>query len=180
VGSLVQTNIPTLVLRLKDGDTTAAKELVDTYQALIYAFMRRLGHDRQLSEDLTQETFLRAWFHIGQLNNCSSLNGWIYRIAINVSRLHKRRFRNGNGTSNEPPVFEEACLSADENIVQREQLERLVHIVHGLPTKLREPIILHYMQQLTISEASTALGIRQSAFKSRLNRALNLLRRELS
>jgi RNA polymerase sigma-70 factor (ECF subfamily) len=52
--------------------------------------MRRLGHGRQLSEDLTQETFLRAWRHIGQLRNGKALEAWLYRIAGNVSKLYWR------------------------------------------------------------------------------------------
>ena len=61
--------LDSLVRRLRAGDRTAAAELVDIYYKQIYFFMRRLGHDRQVSEDLTQESFLNAWHHIGQLRD---------------------------------------------------------------------------------------------------------------
>ena len=73
-----------LATRLRAGDRTAAAELVDEYYEQIYLFMRRLGHDRQASEDLTQESFFNAWHHIGQLKDGKALNGWIYRIASNA------------------------------------------------------------------------------------------------
>ena len=55
--------------------------------------MRRLGHSSQVSEDLTQESFLQAWQHIGQLRKDKALNSWLYRIANNVSRLYWRRHK---------------------------------------------------------------------------------------
>ena len=93
--------------RLRHGEHAAAAEFVDRYYERMYLFMRAVGHDRQISEDLTQETFLRAWYHIGQLRDGKALNGWLFRIAGNVSRLHRRRFK-GKDTVNldgiEPPA----------------------------------------------------------------------------
>ena len=66
-----------LAARLRAGDSTAATELVDIYYEQIYLFMRRLGHSRQASEDLTQESFLQAWHHIGQLRDGKALNSWL-------------------------------------------------------------------------------------------------------
>ena len=83
-----------LAVRLRDGEREAAAELVDEYYQQIYLFMRKLGHDRQVSEDLTQECFFNAWHHIGQLKDGKALNGWIYRIAGNVSRLHWRKHKH--------------------------------------------------------------------------------------
>jgi len=68
-----------LASRLKDGDRVAAAELVEMYYRRIFLYMRRLGHDRQVSEDLTQESFLNAWYHIGQLKEGKALASWLYR-----------------------------------------------------------------------------------------------------
>jgi RNA polymerase sigma-70 factor (ECF subfamily) len=79
-----------LAARLSKGRSAAAEELVDCYYERIYLFMRAVGHDRQISEDLTQETFLRAWYHIGQLRDGKALSGWLFRIASNASAYHRR------------------------------------------------------------------------------------------
>ena len=170
-----------LAARLRAGDRAAAGEFVDMYNERIYLYMRRLGHNRQVSEDLTQESFLQAWQHIGQLRNGKALNSWLYRIASNVSKLHWRQHKGRDSASIEGigidvPEHDEAGFDKVEHY---EQLGRLKNAVASLPIKLRQAIVLHYMQQLTIAEAAEAAGIRQGTFKSRLNRALETLRKQV-
>lgn len=166
--------------RLRQGEHVAATEFVDRYYERVYLFMRAVGHDRQMSEDLTQETFLRAWYHIGQLRDGKALNGWLFRIAGNVSRLHRRRFK-GKDTINLDGI-EPAASGEDSslNVGQREQLDHLKQAVARLPWKLKQAVVLHYMEQLTIAEAADAAGIREGTLKSRLNRGLEALRKEVA
>jgi RNA polymerase sigma-70 factor (ECF subfamily) len=166
--------------RLRQGERTAAADFVDRYYERVYLFMRAVGHDRQISEDLTQETFLRAWYHIGQLRDGKALNGWLFRIAGNVSRLHRRRFK-GKDTVNLDSV-EPAAAGADGSLKvgQQEQLDHLQEAVARLPWKLRQAVVLHYMEQLTIAEAADVAGIREGTLKSRLNRGLEALRKEVT
>jgi RNA polymerase sigma-70 factor (ECF subfamily) len=168
-----------LAARLTKGDRTAAEDLVNRYYERIYLFMRAVGHNRQTGEDLTQETFLRAWSHIGQLRDGKALNGWLFRIASNVSKLHHRR-HNDRPTvdldSIEPPA---GGVEGSNRAGEREQLGHLQEAVGRLPWKLRQAVVLHYMQQLTISEAAQAAGIRPGTLKSRLNRGLEALREEV-
>ena len=175
-----QGQYPPLSARLRTGDRTAAAELVDAYYEQIYLFMRRLGHDRHASEDLTQDVFFSAWHHIGQLKDDKALNSWLYRIAANVSRLYWRRHKY-----TEVVGIEQIELPADgeagpEEAAHREQLEQVRDAVTKLPDKLRETIVLHYLQQLTIAEAAEIAGIRPGTFKSRLNRALRTLQKNVS
>lgn len=165
-----------LAERLRAGDGTAAAELVDLYYERIYLFMRRLGHSRQVSEDLTQEIFFNAWHHIGQLRDGKALNSWLYRIAGNVSRLYWRRHK---GSIEGIDVVDSLSKTQLDKAGDYEQLERLNNAVTRLPIKLRQAVVLHYMQQLTITEAADAAGIRKGTFKSRLNRALRALRKQV-
>ncbi len=170
-----------LAARLRAGNRVAAGEFVDMYHKQIYLFLRRLGHDRQISEDLTQESFLQAWQHISQLRNGKALNSWLYRIASNVSKLYWRRHKGRETTSIEgvgidmPESSEAVC----DRIGRYEQLGRLKNAVAHLPGKLRQVVVLHYMQHLTIAEAAEAAGVREGTFKSRLNRALETLRKQV-
>jgi len=164
--------------RLRAGDRAAAAELVDLYYERIYLYMRRLGHDRQVSEDLTQESFLNAWGHIGQLRDGKALNSWLYRIAGNVSKLYWRRLKGKEATSiEEIDVADSNSKAQWDKAGHNEQLEQLKNAVTRLPIKLRQTVVLHYMQQLTINEAAQAAGVRKGTFKSRLNRALRALRK---
>lgn len=73
-----------LASRLKAGEHAAAAELVDIYYEQIYRFMRRLGHSREVGEDLTQETFFQAWNHLGQLRSGKALGGWLYQPPVSA------------------------------------------------------------------------------------------------
>jgi RNA polymerase sigma-70 factor (ECF subfamily) len=164
-----------LAARLSAGEPKAASELVDMYYQQIYLYMRRLGHDRQISEDLTQESFLSAWRYISQLRDGKALNGWLYRIASNTSKLYWRRHKEVSGIED---IEVSDHTTTYEKVDHNEELEFLKNAVARLPMKLRQTIVLHYMQQLTIAESAEAVGIREGTFKSRLNRALKLLRKQ--
>lgn len=169
-----------IAARLKTGDRAAAAELVDEYYKQMYLYMRRLGHDRQSSEDLTQEVFFNAWHHIGQLKDDKALNGWMYRIASNVSNLYWRRHKHKEVIGIENMNTPEVSTGRVDEFGHYEQLEQLNYAVARLPIKLRQTVVLHYMQQLTIAEAAEVAGVRQGTFKSRLNRALKELRKSVT
>jgi len=169
-----------LSARLRAGDRAVATELVDKYYEQIYLFMRRLGHDRHAAEDLTQETFFSAWHHIGQLKDDKALNGWLYRIAANVSRLHWRRHRHQETVGIEQIDVADSGEAGPDAAGRREQLGQVRDAVARLSANLRQTIVLHYMQQLTIAEAAEAAGVRQGTFKSRLNRALRALKESMA
>jgi RNA polymerase sigma-70 factor, ECF subfamily len=163
-----------LARRLLHGEHAAAEELVDAYYSRIYVLMRAMGYDGHTSEDLTQETFMRAWTHIGQLRDGKALAGWVFRIAGNVARLHWRRQKHLEAV----PDATEMLPDGSEQAGWREEYAVLRNAVSNLPWKLRQAVVLHYMNQLSIAEAADAAGIRQGTLKSRLNRALEVLREQ--
>lgn len=165
--------------RLNAGDSAAAAEFVDIYYERIYLFLRRLGHSRQVSEDLTQECFLQAWQHIGQLRDDRVLKSWLYRIAGNVSKNYWRRHHRRDLGSIEGFDVSDSSETEQDKIVYLEQLEQVQNAVLKLPVKFRQVVILHYMEHLTIAEAAEAAGVREGTFKSRLSRALKALRKQL-
>jgi RNA polymerase sigma-70 factor, ECF subfamily len=169
------------VARLRSGDRSAAEQLVEQHYHRIYLYMRQLGHNRQTSEDLTQEAFMKAWYHVGQLKDGNALSAWLFRIAHNVSCQHRR----GRGRR-EAADEERIRVMGDEQggrgigldrVAHTEQLELLQKEVQCLPLKLRQTIVLHYLQGFPISAAAQVVGVREGTFKSRLNRALEVLRR---
>jgi RNA polymerase sigma-70 factor (ECF subfamily) len=177
---LLQKRQDSLTARLRVGNRSAAAELVEMYYERIYLYMRRLGHTRQVSEDLTQETFLQAWYHIGQLRDGKALNGWLYRIAGNVSNLYWRKRKGRTPVNMETIDVPDGSKVGAEKAGHREQLSKLQNAVNRLPWKFRRVIILHYMQHMSIAEGAEAAGIRQGTFKSRLSRALKMLRKHVT
>jgi RNA polymerase sigma factor (sigma-70 family) len=169
-----------LAVRLRAGNHAAAAELVDKYHEQIYLFMRRLGHSCQVSEDLTQECFIQAWQHIGQLRSSRALNSWLYRIAANVSKKHIRKYGRRRLLSMETAELPDDTEGGYDKVRHSEQVGQLKTAVARLPVKLRQVVVLHYLQHLTISEAAEAAEVTEGTFKSRLNRALKVLRNQIS
>jgi RNA polymerase sigma-70 factor (ECF subfamily) len=174
----LERNQESLAARLKKGEHRAAVELIDKYYKQIYLYLRRLGHSRQTSEDLTQESFLAAWQHTEQLKDNDALRAWLYRIATNTSRQHWRK--NKAAVSIEEFELFERNPTEDEKADMDDELEQLKNAVAKLSLKLRQAVVLHYMQRLSIAEAAQAINIRQGTLKSRLNRAIKTLREEIS
>lgn len=169
-----------LAKRLRHGERAAAERLVELYYERIYLFMRAMGHDSQMSEDLTQEAFMRAWYHIGQLRDGRALTGWLFRIASNVSRLHWRKHKHSDRVHAEQAEPADDGVDGLAHADRREQFAHLHEAVARLPWKLRQVIVLHYMDQLTIAEAAEAVQVRTGTLKSRLNRALEALRQQIA
>jgi RNA polymerase sigma-70 factor, ECF subfamily len=167
--------------RLRSGDRAAAEQLVNEYYQRIYRYIRQLGHNRQTSEDLTQEVFMKAWYHLGQLKEGKALSSWMFRIAHNVSCQHRRAIGRREPTDGERiGVMTEDQTGQrvqDDRVANTEVLQRLQQQVEGLPWILRQTIVLHYLQGFPISAAALVAGVSEGTYKSRLNRALEVLRR---
>ena len=123
---------------------------------------------------------MQVWRHIGQLREDRALTSWLFRIAANVSRLYWRRHRHA-----EPVCIDEVAPAQDEadgaqQAGERELFAGLHQAVGRLPWKLRQAVVLHYMDQLTIAEAAQVAQVREGTLKSRLNRALESLRKEIA
>ena len=167
-----------LTNRLLAGERAAAEELVDKYYEEIFLFFRRMGHSRPASEDLTQECFIQVWQHLGQLKYARAARSWIFGIAGNLSRSYWRKQRRYVSVDSGLSLIDPKQGTSQTE--EAEELSKLKKVISALPFKLREVIVLHYLQQLTIMEGAEAIGIREGTFKYRLNKALNVLRKKMT
>ena len=169
-----------LVIRLQAGDEEAACVLVDKYHRQIYAFLRHLGHSWWVSEELTQRTFVQAWQNISSLKKSRALNTWLYSIARNNSKEYWRKNKKVKELSGDEVYLTVHSRNGQGGSHLNEEFEHLREAVVKMPFKLREAVVLHYIQCLSISEAAAVAGVREGTFKSRLSRALKKLRKELT
>jgi RNA polymerase sigma-70 factor (ECF subfamily) len=155
-----------LVVRAQKGDILAQEELVATLAPLVFRLAGRFFRSREDVEDLSQETFIRFFNKIEELRPEENVSGWVSRVTINVcyDRLRKlRRERLGMESyrvqpqrSNEPEI---------------DAYESVRSAVNGLDAKLRIPLILKEVEELSINEISDIMGISSSNVKIRLYRA---------
>jgi RNA polymerase sigma-70 factor, ECF subfamily len=157
-----------LVWRLRRNDRDACRDLIDRTHGMVFGYLRNLGADRALAEDLTQETYAKAWRQIGTLREAGSLRAWLMTIARN-ELLQVRRARVPQGDPLDP-----ADEPPDRDRPTPDPMLR--RAVAGLEDTLRETIALHYFHGLSLREIGAVAGVPAGTIKSRLNRALGRLR----
>jgi RNA polymerase sigma-70 factor (ECF subfamily) len=172
-----------LVARSQAGDRLAFEELVRRHADRLYAVVLRFVADADEAEEVTQETFLRAWRSIDKFELRSQFFTWLYRIGINeAKRRAERRPSTGTVSSIDDTPIEEApdWSEAPEFRAEQGHLRRVLEdAVRALPLEYRAPLILRDVEGLSTKEAADVMELREAAFKSRLHRARLAVRRAL-
>lgn len=165
-----------LVRKLRQRDTEACRELIRRHHRAVHGYLRHMGADEATAEDLTQETFTRAWQSVDRLRAAGSLRAWLLRIARNEFLQLLRRARPAtrgltalSGTADPGPGGHEVAATHERDFLLR-------RAVRSLDMEQREVIALHYFEDLSLREVGAVLGIPQGTVKSRLHRALGRLR----
>ena len=159
---------------------------MDTYGKDLYSFCCCVTRNRQEADDLYQDTFLKV-YEMGEkleitTNPKSYLMGVAYNLYRNVKRKRSVRQR-----------IVGVCVPLDENaeriplevqltedlMISREECRIVREAVRKLPDKYRLPILLFYMEELSQAEIAALLNISESAVKTRVHRAKNILREKL-
>jgi RNA polymerase sigma-70 factor (ECF subfamily) len=174
---------PALVRRAQAGDRLAFEELVRLHADRLYAVVLRFLGDPADAEEVTQETFLRAWRSIGRFEGRSQFFTWLYRIGLNeAKRLVTRRPPAGQVRSLDDDPIPEAPDWSEAPEVRAGQAEvqrMLEEAIRELPMEYRATIILRDIEGLSTAEAASAMELGEAAFKSRLHRARLAVRRAL-
>jgi RNA polymerase sigma-70 factor, ECF subfamily len=161
------------------------EELVREHSRLVYRIayaMLRRHHD---AEDVTQETFMRVLRYSSKLAGVKDHKTWLARIAWRVAVDRSRRLRRTREIPLEDPEkpFKEVATSdtpADETVHGNEFSAVLDKMIAALPGKLREPLILSTIKEMSPREVAETLGINEAAVRSRVFRARQILREKLA
>lgn len=159
-----------LVKRCLTGDAEALAVFVDRFERLVFGLCYRLLGDRHEAEDVTQETFYRAFRHLKHWDGRRPLRPWLLKIAVN-------RCRTASSRRSRHPVATEDCAqwSAAERCTA-ELAEELQRGLQLLRPEYRQTFVLFYQQELSVAEIAELLGCPQGTVKTWLYRA----RRELA
>lgn len=165
-----------------EGDTVS--RLIHQHARLVYRIAYSVLRDHHEAEDAAQETFMRVLRHQRQLRRVLEHKAWLVRIAwrVAVSRRKKRIDVSLDGAEKASAIaqLQSQLTSAEDFSLGREMAELLQSLISSLPTKLREVLALYSVQELTLSEIAEVLGISESAVRSRMFRAREILKEKLS
>lgn len=150
-----------------DGDHRAFAGLMRLHQAPVRRFLRRLcGDDWSRADDLAQETFWKAWRHIGSFRGEGRFLGWLFRIAW---QLFVTQQRSRRGVVHEAWVDERHAVDdASVRIVDRHTLDQLLRVLRD---EERAAIVLHYRHDLTQAEIAEAMELPLGTVKTLIRRA---------
>lgn len=166
-----------------EGDERAFTVLVERYQTRLQNFVYRIVGDRERSEDLVQEAFIRVHRHLGRFDRTKKFSTWVYTIASNLAKNELRnRARNplvlfttlAPVEDDERPLeFEDPDNRPDE-VFRRQHIHDAVHdSVRQLPAHHRHVFVLREIEGRSYDEIATMTNCNLGTVKSRLNRARN-------
>ena len=178
-----------LVRRCLKDDPNAFRLLVEKYQAEVYGTALRILRRPEDAEDLTQETFLRAFRALGRYDPTRPFGAWLHTIVARLCIDHHRRNRAKlisltqpeEGTSGEERTIdlEDPGDLPDEVAARSELAERLEALVAELPPDSRAAILLRHQQDLPYEEIARVLGVPLGTIKARIHRARIMLKEKL-
>lgn len=154
------------------GEHAAFGDIVREYQSMVFSMAYYFLHDRSLAEETAQEVFLRLYQNLGRIKSPAHLMLWLRQVT-NRRCIDQARRR--------PPLPPLALDEAPEPVTKpgpSDPLlsERLRRLVASLPEDSRMVIVLRYQEELDLAEIAEVLEIPINTVKSRLQRALAVLR----
>ncbi len=169
-----------LVTRCVAGDNRAFEAIVNEHAPGIRNFLFRLtAGDAALTDDLAQETFIKAYTHLHLFKALSRLRTWLFRIAYNEFVNHNRQQREERLTDSDGILIKE-CESAEDRDMRHVELRHDVKTaLEALTDNERTLIALFYFEDLPINEICKITSMPSGTVKSYLSRAKSKLAKEL-
>ena len=166
------------VARVLQGDAAAFARIVERWQGPLVNLAYRFVRDRGRAEEMAQEAFLRAYRGLATWRGDAAFSTWLFAVATNLYRAEVRRI---------PPlvpldgVAEPAATDGLEATMEAVDRGRLVRrMLHSLPAKYRDAMILFYFHGADVAATSRSLGLPEGTVKARLARGRDMLRSKLS
>ncbi len=151
--------------------SSPVSRLFERHHGEIFGYLNRLVRDRELAEDLTQETFLQAHRAAGRLAEVLNPRAWLYRIATNLALnaiKRRSRFRWLPWLSVDRPAPDSAAQVGERSAVEA--------ALAALAPAYRAPLLLYCHYGLSVAEVAQALGSSEGAARTRICRAREMFR----
>ena len=168
-----------LIFKAREGDRNAFNELVRIHAQGVMNVIYRMCGDAQVAEDAAQETFIRAWSHLGSFRVDSSLRNWLYRIALNAATDMLRKEKHILPNDMDDFSFADPQPGPEGVYLQEERTALVQAAIQSLPDASRAVLVLKEYEGLSYREIADALDIPIGTVMSRLNYARKTLKEKL-
>lgn len=172
------------IKRARRGDKQAFATLINAHKTIVYNLALGILKDRQEAEDLTQEVFIRVYENLRLFRGKSRFSVWLGKITYNTALNRLKALKRLPLALEEEKLMAASPLNEASNsplakIEEKERREILREAFSRLPEIYQLPIMLRYIQGLSVSEVAEILNLPQGTVKTRLARAREILRRKL-
>lgn len=160
------------------------EEIYVQYQGKIYSFLHKLSGDVQLAEELTQETFYRAFVSFGKYKGNSSMFTWLAAIAKYTYFGYLKKERQSRESIQLDDVVDfyisqEYRNSAEDAVLRKEITGKVREVLLELPQKNLEVVALRIYAEMSFKQVAEAMGISEGSAKVLYFRAKNMLKERL-
>jgi RNA polymerase sigma-70 factor (ECF subfamily) len=184
---------PGLVQQVQRGNTAAFAVLMRRYNRRLYRTARAILKDDAAAEDALQEGYVAAYRHLGEFRGDAQLSTWLTRIVVNQALQALRKTRreqvvvlfderaDERADEQQQAAAADSSLAGPEKAMLRTEMRRLIERkIDDLPEGYRTVFMLREIEDMTVEETATALGIPGATVRSRLFRAKARLRESLA
>ncbi|QNQ12222.1 RNA polymerase sigma factor [Sphingomonas alpina] len=142
----------------------------------VYRIVRGQIGDADEALDVTQNSFIAAFSALARYDRTRPFRVWVARIAINkchdwARRRAVRRFLTFAAPLSDAEQVADSAVPADTMLADKQALARTMRAIAGLPASLKEPLVLHTIDELSQAETAQILGISEKAVEMRVYRA---------
>lgn len=174
-----------IIQKIKDGEEALFEIVIRRYNPYLYRIGRAYHFNHADTEDLMQDTYVKAFFSLPGFEDRSSFKTWLTRIMLNncYQKTHRAGYAKevviGNtDLETQAPIFHEA-LNTERIMVNKELGNVLENALNHIPEDYRIVFTLRELNGLSVADTQEALQISESNVKVRLNRAKKMLRTEI-
>ena len=173
-----------IVQRVRAGDVDAFGQIVKGYERRVFALAVMILRNREGADDVTQDAFVRAFERLDLYDVRRPFYPWLATITMRLSRnwlaRHSPGARRETPIQPESSAYASAAPAALEVLVAEDEGRHLWRLVERLPLGERTAVVLHYRQELSVSEVASVIGVTAGTVKTLLFRARQHLRASLA
>ncbi len=177
-----------LVAKARSNDQEAYRRLMEKYQRPLYFHIGRIVRDKEVLEDLVQETFLKAFDNLHSFDSTYAFSTWLYRIATNHSIDYLRKKKLQTLSLDEPVSTKDGEMTievadqdsdTDEEIIHAQRMQIIMDAIDSLPEKYRVIIKMRHMEEKSYQEIAELQDLPLGTVKAHIFRARELLNKYL-
>jgi RNA polymerase sigma-70 factor (ECF subfamily) len=162
------------IAKVINGDTNSFAYLVDSYKDMVYSLAYKMTKNKEESEEISQDTFIKAYKNLNKFKGESKFSTWLYRIAYHTCLDQIKKNKNNNTTFEIHEVTLNQIQSADDilqGIERRERAKIMDECLLRLPEEERSILWMFYYDELSLKEIIEVTSLTEANVKVKLHRA---------